>query len=103
MSVLIEKAQTALAQAEKMNSAAKEDNWNLVQELQSEHGELVSQLAIADVPSEQVSKLRDILIQVRTLNRETESLADKAKKHLVQEKKTLEKANKMQKALDAFK
>lgn len=103
MSGLIEKAQAALAQAEEMNSAAKEDNWDLVQELQSEHGELVSQLAIAEVPSELATKLRDILIQVRTLNRETESLADKTKKHLVQEKKTLEKANKMQKALDAFK
>ncbi|WP_415897477.1 flagellar protein FliT [Neptuniibacter sp. QD72_48] len=103
MSVLIEKAQTALVQAEEMNNAAKEDKWDLVQELQSEHGELVSQLAIAEVPSELATKLRDILIQVRTLNRETESLADETKKHLVQEKKTLEKANKMQKALDAFK
>jgi len=103
MSGLIEKAQTALAQSEQMNSAAKEDNWDLVQELQSKHSELVSQLAIAEVPSELATKLRDLLTEVRTFNRETEALANDAKTELVQKKKTLEKSNKMKKALDVFK
>jgi len=103
MNVLIEKARTALEQAEQMNSAAKDNNWDLVQELQAKHGELVSQLAIAEVPAELAAALRDILIKVRALNGETEALANDAKQHLVEEKKTLQKANKMQKALDAFK
>ncbi len=99
MSVLIEHAQQALTQAEAMNSAAKENDWDKVREIQALHNELVSKIAIAEVNPQRADELRKILIEVRRLNGETEALASETKKELVKEKKTLNQANKMQKAL----
>ncbi len=103
MSVLIELAAQALQQAKQMNNAALENDWGQVAEIQTKHGELVSKIAIAEVEPQLADELRNILVEVRKLNGETEALAASTKDGLVKEKKTINKANKMQKALDAFK
>lgn len=103
MSVLIKLAEQALQQAEQMNSAAKDSDWDKVGEIQAQHSELVSKIAIAEVSPEQVEELRKALLRIRKLNSETETLAADIKEGLVREKKTMNKASKMQKALDAFK
>ncbi|PIE24573.1 MAG: hypothetical protein CSA60_03240 [Neptuniibacter caesariensis] len=103
MSVLIDSAKQALAQSQAMYNAAKSNDWESVQEIQVSHSQLVSQLVIADVSPELSTELRPLLEQIRVLNSKTEALAETVKKGLIQEQKNLDKANKMQNALDAFK
>ena len=103
MSVLIELATQALTQAEEMNKAAKHAAWEEVSNLQIAHTDLISKLAATTIPPEQAQKIRELLEAVKRLNAETEQLAEQNKSDLVKEKQTFNKANKMQKALDAFK
>ena len=103
MNTIIEKAEEALSQSRQMNLAAKDGDWEAVQNLQAVHSKLISLIAKADIPSDQTLQLREMLSSIRKLNAETENLAEENKKRLVQEKKTLGKASKMQQTLEAFK
>ncbi|MGB0205139.1 MAG: hypothetical protein ACPF9K_08835 [Neptuniibacter sp.] len=102
MSVL-ELAAHALKQAEEMKKAAEQDDWKTVESIKDDHSETVNSIAIADIPENETAQLRQILIETKRLNLATEQLAVQHKASLVKDKQTLSKANKMQKALDAFK
>jgi len=102
MSVL-ELAEQAYKEAEKMKSAAEQANWEKVESTKALHSETVNQLVNAQVPANQVEKIRELLIATKQLNQITEQLAVQNKASLVQERKTLSKGNKMQKALDDMK
>lgn len=96
-------AKQALNEAKAMNDAAKNSDWQKVDKIQKQHESTVNQIAILEVPSSIAASVRTLLLDTRTLNTETEQLANNHKVTLVEEKQTMTKANKMQKALDAFK
>lgn len=102
MSTPVAQAELALKQAEALLELAKTNEWEKLEALQKEHGALVNLIALAEIPAEEQSKVRDLLIQVRELNRQTIKLADANKNELVKEKQKLSKGAKMQKALDSL-
>ena len=102
MSVL-ELAKQALQQAEEMKKAAEENDWKTVETIKAAHSDTVNSIAIADIPEKDAAQVRQMLIETKQLNLATEQLAVQHKTSLVKDKQTLSKANKMQKALDAFK
>jgi protein involved in polysaccharide export with SLBB domain len=100
----LELANQTLAQAQAMNTAANENDWNKVQEIQALHSNTVAQLSAIQINNKQeANSIRELLIEVKQLNNDTELLAASKKETLVKEKQTMTKANKMQKALDALK
>lgn len=96
-------AEQALNEAKALNEAAQNSDWQKVTEIQNRLEQTVNQVDILEVPAEFAPVVRKILIQARDLNKESEQLANRQKDSLVQEKQTMTKANKMQKALDALK
>ncbi len=102
MSVL-ELATQALKQAEEMKQAAEQKDWDTVESVKAAHSDTVNSIAIAEIPEKEAAQVRQVLIQTKQLNQLTEQLAIQHKTSLVKDKQTLSKANKMQKALDAFK
>lgn len=102
MSVL-ELAKQALKQAEEMQQAAAKSDWKIVEDIKALHSDTVDSIATSEIPDNESAEVRAILIQTKQLNQITEKLAAEFKTSLVKDKQTLSKANKMQKALDAFK
>jgi len=103
MNSLITLAQQALAQSEQMKALAMQDQWDQLSELQKAQAIIVEKIMVSEAEDAIHSQLRDILLTIKKTNNSIMDLAEKTKKDLVQEKRSLSKALKMQKALESFK
>ena len=103
MNSLLQLAKSALQQSKRMNDFAQKGRWDELTGIQKEHSKEVEKIMLAEADEEIKTELRMLLIEIKETNNQTMALAEIVKQELVQEKKNLGQAVKMQKALDAFK
>lgn len=103
MNKFIQKAEALLKQAKNMHNYASTKQWRELESLQQEHKQATSQLDQEPLPESNLADARTILLQIKELNNQTSQLAEQQRCELVAEQKKINKAEKMKKALNAFK